>query len=109
MDSESDTVSHTSDDESELGDSENGMPPKLLEAVGSDTDGYSISSTERMTSTFEQHKLTACKDERDALNGIAVLDKQEVHRPGGSTHQYLVKCWIGQKHMDLFIELVRMS
>ena len=25
-------------------------------------------------------------DERDALNRIAVLDKQEVDRPGGSTH-----------------------
>ena len=105
---ESDTLSHASN-ESELVDSENGTPPRLLEAAESDTDGNSVSSTVRMTSIFEQHELTACKDERDAFNGITVLDKQAVDGPDGRTHQYLVKCWIQEKHMDLFFELVRMS
>lgn len=108
LDPESDTLSHASD-ESELVDSENGTPPRLLEAAESDTDGHSVSSTVRVTSTFEQHELTACKDERNAFNGITVLDKQAVDGPGGRTHQYLVKCWIQEKHMDLFFELVRMS
>ena len=107
-DPKSDTLSHTSD-ESELVDSENGTPPRLLEAAESDTDGHSVSSTVRVTSTFEQHELTACKDERDAFDGITVLDKQAVDGPGGRTHQYLVTCWIEQKYMDLFFELVRMS
>ena len=95
--------------ESELVDSENGTPPKLLEAAESDTDGHSVSSIVRVASTFEQHELTACKDERDALNGITVLDEREVEGSDGRTHYYLVKCWIEQKHMDLFFELMRMS
>ena len=49
---EEDALSHTSD-ESELVDSENGTSPKLLEAAESDTDGHSVSSTVRMTSTLE--------------------------------------------------------
>ena len=105
---EEDALSHTSD-ESELVDSENGTSPKLLEAAESDTDGHSVSSTVRMTSTLEWYKLTACKGERNAFNGITVLDTQDVDGPGGRTHQYLVKCWIQKKHMDLFFELVRMS
>ena len=95
--------------ESELVDSENGTPPKLLEAAESDADGHSVSSTVRVASIFEQHELTACKDEREALYGIEVLEKREVDGPGGSTHQYLVKCWIEQKHRDLLFELMRMS
>ena len=105
---EVDALSHTGD-ESELVDSDNGTPPKLLEAAESDTDGHSVSSIVRMTNTLEWYKLTAYKDERDAFSGITVLDKQEVDGPGGRTHQYLVKCWIPEKHMDLFFGLVRMS
>lgn len=105
---EADALSDTSY-ESELVDSENGTSPKLLEAAESDIDGHSVSSTVRVTSTFEQHELTACKDERDVFNGITVLGKQAVDGPDGRTHQYLVKCWIQEKHMDLFFELVRMS
>ena len=47
-----DALSHTSD-ESELVDSENGTPPKLLEAAESDTDGHSVSSIVRMINTLE--------------------------------------------------------
>lgn len=49
---EVDVLSHTSD-ESELVDSENGTPPKLLEAAESDTDGHSVSSIVRMINTLE--------------------------------------------------------
>ena len=49
---ESDTLSHASN-ESELVDSENGTPPRLLEAAESDTDGHSVFITVRMTSALE--------------------------------------------------------
>ena len=49
---EEDALSHTSD-ESELVDSENGTPPRLLEAAESDTDGHSVSITVRMTSALD--------------------------------------------------------
>ena len=97
------------DPESKLADSEDGTPPKLLEAAKPDTEGHSVSSTVRVASTFEQHELTACKDERKALYGIDVHEERDVDGPGGRTHQYLVTCWIEQKYMDLFFELVRMS
>ena len=75
----------------------------------SDTDGHSVSSTVKETTSLKHCELTACKGKRDDSNGIDVLDELEVDRPGGRTHQYLVKCWIEQKHMDLFFELIRMT
>ncbi|KAI2895976.1 hypothetical protein CBS63078_8315 [Aspergillus niger] len=41
--------------------------------------------------------------------GVAVLDERVVERSTGRTYQYLVKCWIDEKHLALFNELIRLS
>ena len=59
-------------------DSENGTFPKLLEMAQSDTDGHSVPSTVRETTSLKHCELTACKGKRNDFNRIDVLDVREV-------------------------------
>ncbi|KAH2529018.1 hypothetical protein KXW97_001870 [Aspergillus fumigatus] len=45
----------------------------------------------------------------DESTGVSVLDERVVERSTGRTYQYLVKCWIDEKHLTLFNELIRLS
>jgi hypothetical protein len=45
----------------------------------------------------------------DEVEGIVVLGEREVEEADGVKRQFLVKCWVDEKHKDLFIELMGMS
>jgi hypothetical protein len=52
--------------------------------------------------------ITTLSDENE-VDGITIIDAKLIEGPGGNTKKYLVQCWISEKHMELFSELMRMS
>ena len=45
------------------------------------------------------------KDYPNEPGQIATLDKRDVYGPEGKVTQYLVTCWVDQKHMELIPSL----
>ncbi|KAF4231707.1 hypothetical protein CNMCM8980_005207 [Aspergillus fumigatiaffinis] len=66
---------------------------EMLRSENSEIDDYSLSDY-------------SCEDES---TGVSVLDERVVESSTGRTYQYLVKCWIDEKHLTLFNELIRLS
>ncbi|KAH2988346.1 hypothetical protein KXW58_006123 [Aspergillus fumigatus] len=59
-------------------------------------------------SEIDDYSLSDYSSE-DESSGVSVLDERVVERSTGRTYQYLVKCWIDEKHLTLFNELIRLS
>ncbi|KAE8371540.1 hypothetical protein BDV26DRAFT_298703 [Aspergillus bertholletiae] len=72
--------------------------------IGRDTGYRHLTSDD---SKYDEESVSSSNN--DEVEGIVVLGEREVEAADGVKRQFLVKCWVDEKHKDLFIELMGLS
>jgi hypothetical protein len=81
------------------------------ELLKSDADTEDLSLSSDVSDDIHDHrcKLTSEPSDENEVDAVTILDERLTKGPNGTMQEYLVQCWISQKHMELFRELMRMS
>ncbi|KAL4934790.1 hypothetical protein BDV06DRAFT_208262 [Aspergillus oleicola] len=109
IDSDTSSSLAFSEPESLAADSDMEGTYELLRSDASDVEDLSLTSDVGDENPDQNHKLISKLSDESDVDTATVIGERFVNGPNGTTREYLVQCWIPQKHMELFRELMRMS